>query len=137
MLGKMEGSSAGDNEENQNHLYTAIPGWSCRGPRDRIVSSGPSSPRTGHVTSLAVLPGFRRCGAAKQLMDMLHDRVSFFRYVFVFDSCACMVPALALRLLVGVNFLGARRYIHIRVYNTNLKLPLLSDLLFWVPCRRL
>ncbi|CAN0288707.1 unnamed protein product [Ectocarpus sp. 6 AP-2014] len=34
-------------------------------------------PPTGHVTSLAVLPGFRRCGAASQLMDMLHERMNY------------------------------------------------------------
>lgn len=80
VLGKMEGSKD-DVVESQSQLSTAIPGWSTRTPRDRVVSTfgsggGLATPRTGHVTSLAVLPGYRRCGAAKQLMDMLHDRVS-------------------------------------------------------------
>ena len=80
VLGKMEGSKE-DILETQNQLNTAIPGWSTRGPRDRVISSSSGggslpAPRTGHVTSLAVLHGYRRCGAAKQLMDMLHDRVS-------------------------------------------------------------
>ncbi|CAM9592502.1 unnamed protein product [Ectocarpus sp. 12 AP-2014] len=34
-------------------------------------------PPTGHVTSLAVLPGYRRCGAASQLMEMLHERMNY------------------------------------------------------------
>eukprot|EP00752_Nemacystus_decipiens_P011613 g10311.t1 len=82
VLGKMEGSKE-DLVETHNQLNTAIPGWSTRPPRDRLVSSpdggggGLSGPRTGHVTSLAVLPGYRRCGAAKQLMDMLHDRMNY------------------------------------------------------------
>lgn len=32
---------------------------------------------TGHVTSLAVLPAYRRCGVARQLMSTLHDQVRF------------------------------------------------------------
>lgn len=34
------------------------------------------APPTGHVTSLAVLPAFRRCGVAHQLMVNLHEQVS-------------------------------------------------------------
>eukprot|EP00903_Cladosiphon_okamuranus_P018364 g16893.t1 len=81
VLGKMEGSKD-DVAENQNQLNTAIPGWSTRSPRNRVFSTsssggGLATSQTGHVTSLAVLPGYRRCGAAKQLMDMLHERMNY------------------------------------------------------------
>lgn len=32
-------------------------------------------PETGHVTSLAVLPAYRRCGVAQRLMTNLHQQV--------------------------------------------------------------
>lgn len=47
-----------------------------RDPRSRPPPSPPSTP-TGHVTSLAVLPGYRRCGVAGQLMSTLHDQASY------------------------------------------------------------
>ncbi|CAM9322353.1 unnamed protein product [Pylaiella littoralis] len=65
VLGRMEGS--------RDDLSTAVPGWSCRDSGTRV----PLSPPTGHVTSLAVMPGFRRCGAARHLMDMLHDQMKY------------------------------------------------------------
>ena len=46
-----------------------------RDPRSRSPPSPPSTP-TGHVTSLAVLPGYRRCGVAGQLMSTLHEQAS-------------------------------------------------------------
>ncbi|CAN0376786.1 unnamed protein product [Ascophyllum nodosum] len=45
-----------------------------RDPRSRSPPSPPSTP-TGHVTSLAVLPGYRRCGVAGQLMSTLHEQM--------------------------------------------------------------
>lgn len=45
------------------------------GIRDPRINNTP----TGHVTSLAVLPGYRRCGVAHQLMTRLHEQVTFFR----------------------------------------------------------
>lgn len=45
-----------------------------RDPTSRVPPTPPSS--TGHVTSLAVLPGFRRHGVASRLMSSLHAQVS-------------------------------------------------------------
>ncbi|CAM9659464.1 unnamed protein product, partial [Hapterophycus canaliculatus] len=75
VLGRMEGSKENAGVGGSASASTAIPGWSCRGTsRSKAVLPPP----TGHVTSLAVLPGFRRCGTARQLMVMLHERMNYY-----------------------------------------------------------
>ena len=46
-----------------------------RPPPPAASSVGPLA--TGHVTSLAVLPAYRRCGVARELMSTLHDQASY------------------------------------------------------------
>lgn len=41
----------------------------------QLCSVGAASRKTGHVSSLAVLDGYRRHGIARKLMEILHVQV--------------------------------------------------------------
>lgn len=63
--------ASGDESEVVGYVLGRMEDKTFPGFRDSI-SPGPA---TGHVTSLAVLPGYRRCGVAHQLMINLHQQV--------------------------------------------------------------